>query len=106
MTALRAHMSPRMFTVAVLAAATLPAATAAAAPDRTAPAPLAADGDKYEWTTAEKSGVVFTSTVASKAPVACSPLFSCDATLIRIGDHDTPLDLQVNIAGDGTDIGG
>ena len=95
-----------MFTAALLVAATLPAATAAAAPDRTATKPLGADGDKYTWTTADQLGAVYTSDVSSKVP-ACSPIFACDQTLIQVGDHtDTPLDLQVDIAGTGQDVGG
>jgi hypothetical protein len=98
-------MSLRTLTVAVLAAVTLPAATAAAAPDRTAATPLAKDGDKYTWTSADPLGAVYTSDVSSKLP-ACSPTFSCDATLIQVGAHDTPLDLVVDIVGTGEDVGG
>jgi hypothetical protein len=98
-------MSLRMFTAVALAALALPVATASAA-NRTASTPLAKDGDKYTWTTADSLGAVYGDPVAPKAP-HCSPIFACDTTLIRVGDHpDTPLDLQVDIAGTGQSAGG
>ena len=95
-----------MILAAGLAALTLPVATAAAAPDRTADKTLAADGDAYTWTTADNLGAVYGDPVAPKAP-HCSAIFACDQTLIQVGDHaDTPLDLQVDIAGTGQDLNG
>ena len=94
-----------MFTAAALVAVALPVATASAA-DRTADKPLAADGDKYTWTTADNFGAVYGSPVADRVP-HCSPVFACDTTLIQVGEHpDTPLDLQLDIAGTGQDVGG
>ena len=98
-------MSLRTFSAATVAAVLLSASTAAAAPDRTATAPLSKDGDKYTWSTDAKTGAVYGSPVSNYVP-ACSPLFSCDSTLIQVGEHDTPLDLIVDIVGVGTDVGG
>jgi hypothetical protein len=99
-------MSLRMFTAAALVAAALPVASAAAAPDRTGATPLAKDGDKYTWTSADNFGAVYGDPVAPKAP-HCTPIFACDATLIQVGPHpDTPLDLQADIVGTGQDLGG
>jgi hypothetical protein len=82
--------------VAALAALTLlPAATAAAAPNRSGSLP--AENTKYTWSTAVQTGAVYTSTVSGHVP-ACSPLFSCDATLVKT---DVLGDLQVDIAGQG-----
>lgn len=68
---------------AVAALALLPAA-AAAAPDREGSASLG--GEPFTWSSDAKTGAVYTSNVAERVP-ACSPVFSCDATLIRTTDY-------------------
>lgn len=80
---------------AALAALALVPAVATAAPNREAP--LATEGATYEWTSAVATGAVYTSDVAEKVP-ACSPIFSCDATLIKT---EVPGDLKIGIKGVG-----
>jgi hypothetical protein len=79
----------------LVVAALLPAATAAAAPNRTAD--LATEGAKFTWSTDVATGAVYTSDVSSRVP-ACSPVFSCDATLIKT---DVLGNLQLGITGKG-----
>jgi hypothetical protein len=80
---------------AALAALALVPAVATAAPNREAV--LATEGATYPWTSEVATGFVYTSDVAENVP-ACSPIFSCDATLIKT---EVPGDLRIGIKGVG-----
>lgn len=86
-------MSARILSAALVAALVIPAAASAADREFT----LATPGEKVTWSSAIKTGFVYTSSVSSKVP-ACSPIFSCDATLIKTEEYG---DLLVSIAGKG-----
>jgi len=86
-----------LLTAALAALAVLPAAATAAtaAPDREGT--VAIGGEPFTWSTDVATGAVFMSDVAERVP-ACSPVFSCDATLIRTGDYGN---LLVEVSGQG-----
>lgn len=79
----------------IVAAVLLPAAPAAAAPARTGE--VKTIGEKYTWSSDVAVGAVYGSPVAPKAP-HCSQIFSCDDTLVKVGEYG---DVQFDIAGVG-----
>ncbi|MCW2992174.1 MAG: hypothetical protein JWM73_2768 [Solirubrobacterales bacterium] len=88
-------MRLRTAPLAVLAAAFAIAPAGAWAADRSAT--LSEEGAKYTWSSAVQTGAVYTSDVSDHAP-ACSPVFSCDTTLIQTDRYGN---VQVEIAGKG-----
>lgn len=84
-------MTVRALLAAVAAVFLLPASALAADREFT----LAAEGERATWTSPVKFGAVYTSDVSSRVP-ACSPIFSCDSTLIRTEQYG---DLVVDVVG-------
>lgn len=70
--------------LAAVAAALVMAPGAWAAANRSGDLPQV--GSNYTWTSASGTGLVFSSDVSDHVP-ACSPVFSCDTTLVKTEDY-------------------
>jgi hypothetical protein len=89
-------MRLRFAPLAVVAAAfAIAPAGASAAPDREAS--LAGEGATTTWTSEVGTGTIYGSPIDDRAP-ACSPVFSCDQTLIQTDSYGN---LEVAIVGKG-----